>query len=275
MPRYVSDTFVQSLRISPPEIFVSITRSGKGILRKRSPPSSVKFLPMARGEDSLRLSVDAYHEASDNAPAATGGVALPRIDMQKHRGGSEQRGGRVHNLAIDGLVGPGGRCTKAHAYTSYPSFHEESQYLPGTRPLMKSIDLLQISAYRSKPVCKRSDHERDRGRRETGREAPFRRTTRTSRGTSNVYAPLNSSPVWRLSLYESFSSFFFFFSNDDPRDDFLHLPIVTPTPLSKETPSSAPSCLGSSLCGMDDRREWRDGWNLILDCRISWCWLYV
>lgn len=101
----------------------------------------------------------------------------------------------MHNLAIDGLVGPGGRCTKAHAYTSYPSFHEESQYLPGTRPLMKSIDLLQISAYRSKPVCKRSDHERDRGRRETGREAPFRRTTRTSRGTSNVYAPLNSSPV--------------------------------------------------------------------------------
>lgn len=49
LPRYVSDTFVQSLRISPPEIFVSITRSGKGILRKRSPPSSVKFLPMARG----------------------------------------------------------------------------------------------------------------------------------------------------------------------------------------------------------------------------------
>lgn len=91
LPRYVSDTFVQSLRTSPPEIFVSITRSGKGILRKRSPPSSVKFLPMARGEDSLRLSVDAYHEASDNAPAATGRVALPRIDMQKHRGGSERR----------------------------------------------------------------------------------------------------------------------------------------------------------------------------------------
>lgn len=60
--------FVQSLRISPPEIFVSITRSGKGILRKRSPPSSVKFLPMARGEDSLRLSVDAYQITRQRLP---------------------------------------------------------------------------------------------------------------------------------------------------------------------------------------------------------------
>lgn len=196
---------------------------------------------MARGEDSLRLSVDAYHEASDNAPAATGGVALPRIDMQKHRGGSEQRGGRVHNLAIDGLVGPGGRCTKAHAYTSYPSFHEESQYLPGTRPLMKSIDLLQISAYRSKPVCKRSDHERDRGRRETGREAPFRRTTRTSRGTSNVYAPLNSSPVWRLSLYESFSSFFFL---------LFQRWLPPPSHCDPDTPFEGDPFLGSELFGI-------------------------
>ena len=67
-PRYVSDTFVQSLRISPLEIFVSITSSGKGILRKRSPPSSVKFLPMARGEDSLRLSADAYQITRQRLP---------------------------------------------------------------------------------------------------------------------------------------------------------------------------------------------------------------
>lgn len=129
-------------------------------------PLPWNFFPWrGRRRRRKRIPVPAYHEASDNAAAAAGGVVLHwYAKISEARGG--RKGGRVHNLAIDGLIGPGGRCTKAHVYTSYPSFHEESQYLPGTRPLMKSIDLLQISAYRSKPVsAERNDHERDRGGR--------------------------------------------------------------------------------------------------------------
>lgn len=171
--------------------------------------------------------------------------------------GEEQKGGRIHNLPIDFSSADVAQRLVLHArlvpqfprgesiFARHSSVNEVDRPAPNIGLRSKPA---RVSVQRG-TITKGNEVERGGGTDPS--------STRTSRGTSNVYAPLNSSPVWRLSLYESFSFFplpFFSFPKNDPRDDFLLLAIVTPTPL-RATLSPIFSLLGTDIY----RKGWWDG----------------